>query len=187
METTIDKSKKNYFDAFDALKEVYNSYITNQLLKPGAISGYFGWVLPTESNTIGYPMASIVFLKSLQEKVAGIIMPTIPMTTNYESKELCIVSPPLEVDKFCKKHGLERALKAYIKVACRIFKDASEITLFLSEDPEIENYIKVCFNIKIKADIQSLLQMDREFFKAVDSIISDNERDFFVKTYEIIE
>jgi len=109
------------------------------------------------------------------------------ITTSYEPKEFSTVIPPFEVDEFCKEHGLERALKAYIKVACRIFKDASEITLFLSEDPEIENYIKVCFNIKIKADIQSLLQMDREFFKAVDSIIPGNERDFFVKTYEIIE
>jgi hypothetical protein len=59
--------------------------------------------------------------------------------------------------------------------------------LFLSEDPEIENYIKVCLNIKIKADIQSLLQMDKEFFEVIDSIISDDEREFFVKTYEIIK
>jgi hypothetical protein len=107
--------------------------------------------------------------------------------TSYEPKEFCAVTPPFEVDKFCKEHGLEGSLKAYIKVACRIFKDASEITLFLSEDPEIENYIKVCFNIKIKADTPSLLTMDKEFFRAIDSIISDNERDFFVKTYEIIE
>ncbi len=109
------------------------------------------------------------------------------ITTSYEPKEFCAVTHPYEVDKFCKEHGLERALKAYMKVACRIFKDASEITLVLSEDTEIENYIKVCFNIKIKADIQSLLQMDREFFKAIDSIIPDNEKDFFVKAYEIIE
>ncbi len=109
------------------------------------------------------------------------------ITTSYEPKEFCTVTPSFEVDKFCKEHGLERALKAYIKVACRIFKDASEISLSLSEDPEIENQIKVCFNIKIKADIQSILQMDREFFETVNSIIPDNERDFFVKTYEIIE
>lgn len=109
------------------------------------------------------------------------------ITTSYEPKEFSTVIPPFEVDKFCKEHGLERALKAYIKVACCIFKDASEITLSLSEDPEIENQIKVCFNIKIKADIQSLLQMDREFFEAINSIVPDQERDFFVKTYEIIE
>jgi hypothetical protein len=29
--------------------------------------------------------------------------------------------------------------------------------------------------------------MDKECFRAIDSIIPDNERDFFVKTYEIIE
>ncbi|MEW6215493.1 MAG: hypothetical protein AB1478_09895 [Nitrospirota bacterium] len=114
-------------------------------------------------------------------------MPIISKTGDYELKELCALISPPEVESFCKEHGIERALKTYIKVAYRIFKDASEITLVLSEDPEIENYIKVCFNIKIKADIQFLLQMDREFFEAINSIIPDNERNFFVKTYEIIE
>jgi hypothetical protein len=114
-------------------------------------------------------------------------MPTISKTDDYDLKELCALISPPEVENFCKERGMERSLKAYKDVACRIFKDASEISLSLSEDPEIENYIKVCFNIKIKADIQSLLQMDREFFKAIDSIIPDNEKDFFVKTYEIIE
>lgn len=187
METTIDQSEKNYLDAFDALKEVYNSYRTNQLLESNDISGRFGRKLPTEINTIGYPMASIAFLKSLREKVALIIMPPPPITTNYDPKERCIIIPPLEVDKFCKEHGLERTLKAYINVACHIFKDASEITLSLSKDPEIENYVKVCFKIKINTDIQSLLQMDKEFFKAIESVIPDNEKDFFVKIYELIE
>lgn len=113
-------------------------------------------------------------------------MPIISKTDDYELKELCALISPPEVENFCKERGIERALKTYKNITCSIFKDAS-IALSLSEDPEIENYIKVCFNIKIKADIQSLLQMDREFFKAIDSIIPDNERDFFVKTYEIIE
>lgn len=114
-------------------------------------------------------------------------MSSISKTTDYELKELCSVISSPEVENFCRKHGLERALKSYIKVACRIFKDASEITMVLSEDPEIENYIKVCFNIKIKADTPSLLAMDKEFFRTIDSIITDYEKDFFVKTYEIIE
>src|SRR3990170_42486 len=109
------------------------------------------------------------------------------MTTSYEHKELCLVTPPSEVDEFCKKFGLERALQSYVNLVCKIFKDASEIILSLSEDPEMENYIKVCFNIKIKTDIQSLLQMDKEFFWAIESVIPDNEKDFFVKTYELIE
>jgi hypothetical protein len=186
METLNSQSTKKY-DAFDALEEVYNSYKSNQPLQAENISSRFGQMLPTEVNTIGYPMASIAFLEDLHEKVRIIIMPTLKMTTSYEPKEFCAVTPPFKVDKFCKEHGLERALKAYIKVTCRIFKDASEITMILSEDPEIENYIKVCFNIKIKADIPSLLAMDKECFRAIDSIIPDNERDFFVKTYEIIE
>lgn len=187
METAIDRSKKNYFDAFDALKEVYNSYRVNQLLKPDDISVCFGGILSTEITTVGYPMASIAFLKSLREEVAVIIMPTLPANTNYEPKEICVIVSPLEVDMFCKDHGLQRALKIYEELACRIFENASTITLSLSEDPEIENYIKICLNIKIKADIQPLLRLDKEFFKTIDSIIPDFEKDFFVRTYEIFE
>lgn len=109
------------------------------------------------------------------------------VTTSYDAKELCLVTPPSEINEFCKEFGLERALRSYINLVCKIFKDASEITLYLSEDPEIENYIRVYFNIKIKTDVQSLLQMDKEFFKAIESGISDNEKNFFVKTYDIIE
>ena len=105
--------------------------------------------------------------------------------TNYEPDRI-FVPPSLEVDEFCKERGLERALRAYISVACRVFKD-SAITLSVSIDPEMENYTKVCFNIRIRADIQSLLQMDKEFFRAIESVIPDYERDFFVKTYDIIE
>src|SRR4030042_26906 len=179
MGTLVSQSERNY-DARDALEEVYKFYRANQPLEPDNISSRIGRIPLTGVNTISYTMASLPFLKSLQEKVVVIIMPALPMTTNYEPKELCVVVPPLEVYKFCKEKGLERALKAYKKIACHIFKDASEITLSLSEDPEIENYIKVCFNIKIKADIQSLLTMSKEFFRAIDSIIPDYEKDFFV-------
>lgn len=186
METLNSQSTKKY-DAFYALEEVYNSYKSNQPLQAENISNSFGQILQTEINTIGYPMASKAFLEELREKVTVIIMPTLTMTTSYEPKEFCAVTPPFEVDKYCKENGLERALKAYIKVACRIFKDASEITLFLSEDPEIESYIKVCCNIKIKTDIPSLLTLDKEFFRAIDSIVPDYEKNFFVKTYEVVE
>jgi len=184
METTIDHFKKNYPDALDVLTGIYNSYRTNQLLQADDLSVRFMRLLPTGINTMGYPAINMSFLESLRDKVQVLIMPT-QETTNYEP-DRCTVAPSLEVDAFCKERGLERALRAYINVACRIFEDA-EITLSVSKDPEIENYIKVCFNIRIKADIQALLQKDKEFFKAIESVISDEEKDFFVKTYEIIE
>jgi hypothetical protein len=108
------------------------------------------------------------------------------MAIIFEPKEHCVVMSPPEVDEFCKERGLERALRAYINVACRVFEDAG-IALSVSKDPEIENYTKVCFNIRIKADIQSLLHRDKEFFKAMESVISDDEKNFFVKTYDIVE
>lgn len=114
-------------------------------------------------------------------------MSSISKTTDHELKELCTTISPPEVENFCKEQGLERAIKTYKNVTCRIFKDASAITLSLSEDPEIKNYFKVCFNTKIEAGIPSLLTMDKEFFRAIDSIIPDYEKDFFVKTFEIIE
>lgn len=182
METTIDHFKKNYPAALEVLTGIYNSYRTNQLLQADDLSVRFTRLLPSEINTMGYPAISMSFLESLRDKVQVLIMPT-RETTNYEPDRACT---SLEVDEFCKERGLERALRAYMNVACRIFEDA-EIALSVSKDPEIENYIKVCFNIRIKADVQSLLQKDREFFKAIESVISDEEKDFFVKTYEIIE
>lgn len=183
MQVSTTQPKENYFDAHEALKEVYKFYRSNQSLSPDETSWPYGRIFLTGVNTFSFPIRSTT-LKSFESLV--FIIPIISKTADYDLEELCDIKSSLEVENFCKEHGLERALKTYKNVTCRIFKNAV-ITLSLSEDPEIENYIKVCFNIKIKADIQSLLQRDREFFKAIDSIIPDNERDFFVKTYEIIE
>lgn len=184
METLITLPKKNYFDARDALEEVYKSYRSNQSLSPDDTSWRSGRIFSTGVNTFSFPIRSRV-LKSLESLV--FIIPIVSKTTDHELKELCATISPPEVENFCKEQGLERALKTYKNVTCRIFKDASAITLSLSEDPEIKNYFKVCFNIKIEVDIPSLLTMDKEFFRAIDSIIPDYEKDSFVKTFEIIE
>jgi len=91
-----------------------------------------------------------------------------------------------EFEEFYKKYGLEKPLQAYINIASCTFKGAS-IFLSLAPDPEIENYTKILLDIKIKTDIDSLIQMDKEFYKSIDALVTDHEKNFFVVTYEVIE
>lgn len=183
MKISVTSPQKSYHDAHEALKEAYKFYRSNQVVNPDDTSWRSKEVFLTEVNTVSFPVRSVA-LRSFESLV--FIVPIISKTADYVEEPCVVISTP-EVETFCKDHGLGRALATYKNVTCRVFKNASAIVLSLSEDPEIENYIKVCFNIKIKADIPSLLTMDKEFFRAIDSIIPDNERDFFVKTYEIIE
>lgn len=183
METlTIDKIKRNYIDAHDVFVVVYSFYSSNQPLEIYNTS-QASQLSVSKVSTAGYPLYRKDFLASLQS-VATFIMPEESITTE-SLQEFCKIFIPSAVDKFCKEHGLERALKTYKNILCSIFKDASVIVPSLSEDPEIENQVKISFDIKIKSDIHSLLQMDKDFFEAVNSVIPDNEKDFFVKTYSI--
>jgi len=184
MQVSVTQPKENYFDAHEALKEAYKFYRSNQSLSPDETAWPSGRIFLTTVNTFAFPVPSAA-LRSFESLV--FIIPIISKTADYELEEPCSIKSSPEIENFCKDHGLERALKTYKNVVCRIFKNASKIIFSLSEDPEIENYIKVCLNIKIKADVQSLIQIDREFFKVIDSLIPEKERDFFVKTFEIIE
>ncbi len=184
METlTISPIKKNYINALDVLGTVYSFYRSNQPVEIHN-TGQTSQLFFTLGNTIGYPIYKKDFLDSLQS-VAVFIMPEETITTECASQESCKISISSAIDKFCKENGLERALKTYKNILCSIFKDASVIVSSLSEDPEIGNQVKISFDIKIKSDIHSLLQMDKDFFEAVNSVIPDNEKDFFVKTYSI--
>lgn len=115
------------------------------------------------------------------------VISSLPETLHDISHDKCEISGFEEVKAFCEEFGIEKARDTYISIACRVFK-GSEITLSLVADPEIEDDIKIKLNIKTKGNIEPLLKLDYDFFRALEVALPDQkERKFFVKTYEIIE
>ncbi|KHE93931.1 MAG: hypothetical protein K8F52_04975 [Candidatus Scalindua rubra] len=92
-----------------------------------------------------------------------------------------------EVKRFCKEHGLEKTIYSYSKIVCDVFKNVARITFSIASDPEIEEREKIKLNICLKEDIDTILKLDEELFKAIEDGISDKDKDYFVTTYEIIE
>jgi len=113
------------------------------------------------------------------------IAPDFRLETETPDKTVCEIHGYNEVISFCKEQGVEQALEHYANIACRIFKDA-DITLSLTTDPEIENTVKVKLTIRIGTDIDSLLSLDEKFYEAVNVVISDEDREYFVKSYDLV-
>lgn len=107
-----------------------------------------------------------------------------PAVTSSQEAMKCEVNGYHIVNKFCIENNLEQTLENYTSIACRIFRGA-EITLSLSSDPEIENNDKIKLNIKMDIDFDGLISLDEKFHKAIDVLVSEQDRDFFVKTYEL--
>lgn len=93
-----------------------------------------------------------------------------------------------EIKRFCLEHGLEETIYSYTNIVCDVFKNAIRITVSLTSDPEIENREKIKLNISFKSDsdIETILKLDKELFKAINAVISARDNDYFVKTYDLI-
>lgn len=130
---------------------------------------------------------SMWFNKLDQREELDYKIETIPETLHDFSKDKYEVTGYDKITQFCEEHKLEKACDTYINIASRMFRDA-KMTLSLVSDPEIEDDIKINLKIKTKSDIESLLKLDYEFFRALDiAFLDPREKSYFVKTYEIIE
>lgn len=94
-----------------------------------------------------------------------------------------------EINRFCEEYGIKEAFHIYVNETCRVFEDATLITISLTSDPEIENREKINLNISFKSnsDFETIMKLDKELFWSINSAIPGKENNYFVKTYDIVE
>ena len=94
-------------------------------------------------------------------------------------------SLPQEVIDFCKKNELLTALQLLFNYIEKYFTNLENIDLSCIEDPEIEDFEKVCITLHIKNDPEKILSEEDSFKKELNRDIDREKRQFFVLTYHV--
>ncbi len=87
---------------------------------------------------------------------------------------------------FCKEHDLFDGFKLGYILIKEIFKDIKDINIEYSEDPEIENYEKICFNVFLSNNnINAILDQEVSYNKELEKHIGKEKSEFFILTCTI--
>lgn len=101
-------------------------------------------------------------------------------------KESCSLLFTEEVLAFCSRHNIYHECCRYYTLFPEIFRQIQKIDIFITEDPEIQNYQKVCFVLTVKDSFENVLKYEDDFRVRLDKEIDVEKRHFFVYNYNIV-
>ena len=106
---------------------------------------------------------------------------------HYEQAQADVMETPSGLDKETEDMCLKYGLIPYIgKIRSRIneaYHNVTSVKLERTEDPEIEDYEKVCFEIHLSGESAQILEDEERFYAIFFKEIPEDKQEFFTFTY----
>jgi hypothetical protein len=101
-------------------------------------------------------------------------------------RENCSLLLTEDILSFCLKNNIYDECCKYHTLFIENFKNIRSLDIYLSEDPEIQNYQHLSFILTIADSIENVLQYEDNFREKLDREIQIEKRLFFVYNYNLI-
>jgi len=90
---------------------------------------------------------------------------------------------PLDVIAFCVRKNLTQGLAVAYYLIKKSFPSSPRITLRLTQDPEIKDNDKVCFQIETDMEFDEIFRAEDKFYSGVAEELTPDVRQYFMLSY----